>query len=152
MKVIRRRPGILGACVLMLLSINLGGCGRAPERATIQAETRHGNDNLAPVNNPIPVLYDGFEGKTLADFWMPGNYGSGRYVPGAIILSTNCARSGTHSAEITVHEGDIDASGDDNTRVERAELDSGHRFDYRRLAPVWPVCGWLCVPGVSRVA
>jgi hypothetical protein len=126
MKDIRRRPGILGACVLMLLSINLGGCGRAPERATIQAETRHGNDNLATVSNPIPVLYDGFEGKTLGDFWMPGNYGSGRYVPGAVILSTNYARSGTYSAEITVREGDIEASGDDDTRVERAELDSGH--------------------------
>ena len=31
-----------------------------------------------------------------------------------------------HSAEITVREGDIDAAGDDDTRVERAELDSGH--------------------------
>ena len=27
---------------------------------------------------------------------------------------------------ITVREGDIDAAGDDDTRVERAELDSGH--------------------------
>jgi hypothetical protein len=126
MKDIHYRPGILGVCVFVLLSINLGGCGRSPERATFQAETRNDNDNLASVSNSVPVLYDGFEGKTLGDFWMPGNYGSGRYVPGAIILSTNFARSGTHSAAITVREGDIDAAGDDDTRVERAELDSGH--------------------------
>ena len=73
-----------------------------------------------------PVLSDGFEDGQIASFWLPGNYGSGLYVPGAIQLSTNYARSGSHSVEITVHEGDIDAAGDDSTRVERAELDSGH--------------------------
>lgn len=126
MKYIRRRPGILGACVLVLMSLNLGGCGPVPERVIDQAGTRHGNDDLATVSNSIQALYDGFEGKTLEGFWMPGNYGSGRYVPGAIILSTNYARSGMQSAEITVREGDIDAAGDDDIRVERAELDSGH--------------------------
>jgi hypothetical protein len=126
MKDIHYRPGILGVCVLVLLSIHLGACGRSPESATFQTDARDDNDNLASVSNSVPVLYDGFEGKTLGDLWMPGNYGSGRYVPGAIILSTNYSRSGTHSAEITVREGDIDAAGDDDTRVERAELDSGH--------------------------
>jgi len=72
------------------------------------------------------VLQDGFEGGALADFWLPGNYGSGLHVPGAVIISTNFARAGTHSVQITVHEGDIAAAGDDNTTVERAELDSGH--------------------------
>jgi hypothetical protein len=126
MKDIRCQLGTLGACVLVLLSISLGGCGRTPERVTAQAETTHGNDNLASVSNSVPALKDGFESKTLGNFWLPGNYGSGLYVPGAIILSTNYAHSGMYSAEITVHEGDIDAAGDDDTRVERAELDSGH--------------------------
>ena len=71
-------------------------------------------------------LFDGFEGGSLADFWLPGDYGSGLHVPGAIIISTNYARSGTHSVEITVHEGDIAAAGEGDTTVERAELDSGH--------------------------
>ena len=75
---------------------------------------------------PTQVLRDGFEGGSLAPFWLPGNYGSGLHVPGAIIISTNFARAGTHSVQITVHEGDITAAGDDNTVVERAELDSGH--------------------------
>jgi hypothetical protein len=73
-----------------------------------------------------PVLRDGFEGESIAKFWLPGNYGSGLYVPGAILLTTNHARAGKQAVEITVHEGDVDAAGDGNTRVERAELDSGH--------------------------
>lgn len=73
-----------------------------------------------------PVLYDGFEGTSIESFWLPGNYGSGLYVPGAIQQSALYARSGTHSVEITVHEGDIAAEGSGNTQVERAELDSGH--------------------------
>ena len=121
-----RRYKILGACVWALLPLGLAGYGPAPERPTAQAETRQAHGDLASISNSIPVLHDGFEGPTLGNFWLPGNYGSGMYVPGAIQLSTNYARSGTHSVEITVHEGDIDAAGDDNTRVERAELDSGH--------------------------
>jgi len=75
---------------------------------------------------PLPKFFDGFEGAQLAHFWLPGNYGSGLYVPGAILLSTNYARSGSHSVQITVREGDIEQAGDAATRVERAELDSGH--------------------------
>jgi hypothetical protein len=115
-----------GWILIPLLVLSLGGCGPAPEPATAQTESRQGNDELASVSNSIPVLNDGFEGKSWADFWLPGNYGSGLYVPGAIKLSTNYARSGMRSVEITVHEGDIDAAGDGDTRVERAELDSGH--------------------------
>jgi hypothetical protein len=126
MKDIRRRPGVLGACVLVLLSFNVGRCGPTPEGAFAQVGSSYGNADSATASHSVPVLQDGFEGKTLADFWLPGNYGSGLYVPGAIILSTNYARSGMHSVEITVREGDIDAAGDDDTRVERAELDSGH--------------------------
>jgi len=71
-------------------------------------------------------LYDGFEGNTVAGFWLPGNYGSGLYVPGAIKLTTNYARSGRQAVQITVKEGNVDAAGDAGTRVERSELDSGH--------------------------
>lgn len=77
--------------------------------------------------SPIPLLFDGFEQGKLADFWLPGDFGSGLYAPGAIKISNAYARSGKHSVEITVHEGDVDQAGDANTRVERAELDSGHR-------------------------
>jgi hypothetical protein len=118
--------GRFKACVLALLALIFGGCGPAPEPATAQVGIRQGSNDLGPVSHSIRVLKDGFEGKTVADFWLPGNYGTGLYVPGAIQLSTNYARSGLRSAEITVREGDIEAAGDDDTRVERAELDSGH--------------------------
>jgi len=85
-----------------------------------------GNSVATPTNKSLPILFDGFEQDRLAEFWLPGNYGSGLYVPGAVKLSTNYARSGRHSAEITVHEGDVEQAGDAFTRVERAELDSGH--------------------------
>jgi len=123
---IRRYLNFSGACVLVLLSSILGGCGPAAEHQTTPAETQQAKNDLAQDSNSVPVLNDGFEGEALANFWLPGNYGSGLHVPGAIQISTNYARSGTHSAEITVREGDIDAAGDDGTRVERAELDSGH--------------------------
>jgi hypothetical protein len=85
-----------------------------------------------PSGNPdageliVRPLHDGFEDATVAGFWLPGNYGSGLYVPGDIRVSTNYARSGSQSVEITVRQGDIAAAGDANTQVERAELDSGH--------------------------
>jgi hypothetical protein len=84
-------------------------------------------NSVSEVANVVaPRLYDGFENGAIAQFWLPGNYGSGLYVPGAIKISTNYARSGSHSVEITVREGDVDAAGDAETRVERSELDSGH--------------------------
>ena len=82
---------------------------------------------MAIINNTsVPTLRDGFEADAPARFWLPGNYGSGLYVPGAIKISTRHVRSGAHAVEITVHEKDIAAHGDGATWVERAELDSGH--------------------------
>jgi hypothetical protein len=75
-------------------------------------------------------LADGFESDSLAGFWLPGDYGTGLYAPGAVVISRDHARTGTHAARITVKEGDIEQRGDDGRRVERAELDSGH---YRLL-------------------
>jgi hypothetical protein len=77
-------------------------------------------------NKLPPLLFDGFEQTQLASFWLPGNYGSGLYMPGAIKMSTNYARSGKQAVEVTVREGDVEQIGDQSTRVERADLDSGH--------------------------
>lgn len=74
----------------------------------------------------IPRQEDNFESETIAAFWLPGNYGSGLYVPTALKISTNYARSGTHSVEVTVHEGDIASPGGDGKTTERADMDSGH--------------------------
>ena len=117
--IISKRLLVLGfACNLLIV----GGCRRNP--AGQNAPALRNSTNMAS-GTPVKVLYDGFEGEALADFWLPGNYGSGLYVPGAIKLSTNYARSG-RSAQITVREGDVAAPGDAGTTVERAELDSGH--------------------------
>lgn len=78
-----------------------------------------------PVEKADLVLVDGFEGGKLAEFWLPGNYGAGRYEPGRVKISTNLARSGKYSAELTVGEGDIRQTGAENTINERTELDSG---------------------------
>jgi hypothetical protein len=59
------------------------------------------------------------------DFFRPGDYGSGRYVAGAITLSNAYARSGKQSVQITVKTGDIKQTGGDDKLTERAELDSG---------------------------
>ena len=71
-------------------------------------------------------LADGFESGSLGAFWLPGNYGTGLYAPGAVVVSKDYARSGIRSARITVKEGDVEQRGDDGRSVERAELDSGH--------------------------
>lgn len=71
-------------------------------------------------------LADGFESGSLADFWLPGDYGTGSRTPTAVTVTTDFARSGTRSAKITVREEDVEAKGDDGRSVERAELDSGH--------------------------
>lgn len=84
-------------------------------------------ENLPPLPGPGKTLFDGFEGEAIADFWLPGNYGTGSYVPGAVQISTDYARTGSRSAKITVKESDIEAKGDDGKSVERAEIDSGHR-------------------------
>jgi hypothetical protein len=99
------------------------GCHRQPG-ATGNLERP--NDAHHYSNPSLSVRFDGFEQTRPAGFWLPGNYGSGLYEPGAIALSTNYARSGRQSVKITVHEGDVEQAGDGGTRVERAELDSGH--------------------------
>src|SRR3954466_13503440 len=101
------------------------GCNRAAHRGRESGSPPAANAAAAGKNPPL-ILTDGFENGALADFWLPGNYGSGLYVPGAIKCSTNYARSGRYSVEITVREGDVEQAGDAFTRVERAELDSGH--------------------------
>jgi hypothetical protein len=79
------------------------------------------------MSSPDPVrLFDGFEGESVGSFWRAGNYGSGRYEPGAISISRLYARTGNSSVRITVRQGDIAQINDeDGTYLERAELDSG---------------------------
>ncbi|MCH8852731.1 MAG: heparin lyase I family protein [Planctomycetes bacterium] len=73
---------------------------------------------------PPPKLFDGFETGRLADFWRPGDYGSGRYEAGAVTIQDRVVRSGKYAACITVREGDIEQQGK-RRKSERAELDSG---------------------------
>jgi Polysaccharide lyase len=114
----------------MMLAAILCGCGWSsyPVLST-------GGDEPPPVSvaglerspgGPKIPLYDGFEGEAVADFWMPGNYGSGLYVPGAVATSKDYARTGARSVRITVKEGDIEQPGGDGKSTERAELDSGY--------------------------
>jgi hypothetical protein len=71
-------------------------------------------------------LHDDFENPQPASFWLPPNYGSGLYVPGAVTISTNYARTGKQSLRVTVHEGDVASPGGNGKITERADLDSGH--------------------------
>lgn len=71
-------------------------------------------------------LHDDFEHSQLASFWLPGEYGSGLYAPGAVKVSTSYARSGNQSLEVTVRNGDVASPGSEDTMTERADLDSGH--------------------------
>ena len=68
---------------------------------------------------------DGFESGSLAGFWADGSYGSGRYEPGAIVVSDAHARSGTFSARVTVESGDVSQDAGDGKKTDRAEIDSG---------------------------
>jgi hypothetical protein len=112
-------------CCLVAVLALLGFLGtNCDARDKLPAPATAENSSHAP--QTFRSLYDSFEGPAVESFWLPGNYGSGLYVPGDIRISTNYARSGTKSVEITVHEGDVAAAGDGNTWVERAELDSGH--------------------------
>ncbi len=71
-------------------------------------------------------LRDDFENSQPASFWLPGNYGSGLYASGAVAISTNFARAGRQSLQVTVHQGDIASPGGDGKTTERADMDSGH--------------------------
>ena len=72
-----------------------------------------------------PELRDDFEGDGLAPFWRPGDHGTGRYAPGAVVLTDERARWGRRAARITLREGDVAQRGDSGQENERAELDSG---------------------------
>ncbi len=74
---------------------------------------------------PPPLLHDGFEGAALEPFWRAGDYGSGRYAEGVVVLTDERARSGRRSARITLREGDVRQVTDSGKENERAELDSG---------------------------
>jgi hypothetical protein len=81
------------------------------------------------IEAPAPVqLFDGFEEDSIGGFWLPGDYGSGRHEPGAVVVSRTLARSGSGSVRITVQEGDIEQTGDGGQATERAELDSGRHL------------------------
>lgn len=95
-------------------------------------------------SGPDLQLFDDFEGNSVADFWLPGDYGSGRYKTGAVTISKSYARSGISSARITVKEGDIEQINDDGVHLERAELDSGlHPFLHR---DIWVGFSFLLPP------
>jgi hypothetical protein len=99
---------------------------------------------------PKLPLFDGFEGNSIAGFWLSGNYGSGRFESGAIAISRSHARSGIGSVRITVKEGDIDQTNEeDGVHLERAELDSGrHPFLHR---DVWVGFSFLVPSGFPVV-
>ena len=127
------------------------GCDRPPPAATGRADVAElpVGSSAQPRKGLRMPLADGFESDSVADFWLPGNYGTGSYEPGAVVISKDYARSGTRSVRITVKEGDIDARGDDGQRVERAELDSGH---YPLLGQdVWYGFSFLLPPGFPVV-
>jgi len=95
-------------------------------------------------------LFDGFEGNSVAGFWLPGNYGSGRFETGAVVVSRSHARSRIGSVRITVKEGDIDQMNEeDGVHLDRAELDSGrHPFLHR---DVWVGFSFLIPSGFPVV-
>jgi len=103
----------------------------------------------SPTGAKPPVLRDGFEGGSLAPFWLAGDYGSGRYAPGAVVLSEDYARSGRRSAQITVRQGDVAQLGDSGQPNERAELDSGKRPVVGQ--DVWCGYSFLLPPGFPIV-
>jgi hypothetical protein len=80
-------------------------------------------NSIAPAKSL--ALMEGFESGRLADFWLSGDYGSGRFEPDRVKLSRKFARAGVYSVELTVREGDVAQPGADNTVTERTELDSG---------------------------
>jgi hypothetical protein len=122
------RGRVLLAAALGCMAALVAGCNRpspdAAGRAGASAPPApSGSQSTKGVRLP---LADGFEADALAGFWLPGNYGTGLYEPGAVVISRDYARTGTRSVRITVKEGDVEQRGDDGRRVERAELDSGH--------------------------
>ncbi len=104
---------------------------------------------LTAATDKPPALRDGFEGESLAPFWLPGDYGSGRYASGAVVLSDEFARSGRRSARITLKEGDVAQVGGSGQPNERAELDSGKHPVVNQ--DVWYGFSFLAPPGFPVV-
>lgn len=127
----KRRPMLADVLLVALLKLVIAlsaGCDRAPTgaaAATSVSDKPARTSGLSPRALRMP-LADGFEADSPAAFWLPGDYGTGLYEPGAVTICTEYARNGTRSARVTLNEGDIEQRGDDGKRVERAELDSGH--------------------------
>jgi len=74
--------------------------------------------------NPKITLIDDFEGDQLADFWRPGDKGSGRYEQGAVSITDQFHRSGNRCVKLVLKEGYIRQDGGDGNFTERTELDS----------------------------
>jgi len=107
------------AVTAVVAALAAPGCARRSSSTVSLAPTPDGSGLRAP------ALRDGFEGPALAPFWRPGDEGSGRYVPGAVVLTEEHARDGRRSARITLREGDVAQLGDSGQSNERAGLDSG---------------------------
>lgn len=121
-EIARRVAPRLAALMIFGLSA-FGEIATAQEKQSGAADRQAGN---AAATGQIPRLVDSFESGSIEKFWLPGDYGSGRFVPGAIQVSDKFARSGKQSVQITVREGNVEAAGGGGTVVERSELDSGH--------------------------
>jgi hypothetical protein len=117
---------------------------------TERSQVTHGHvmPSAAAINS-APSPRDGFEGASLAPFWLAGDYGIGRYAPGAVALSGEYARSGKQSARITLQTGDIAQVGNSGQPNERAELDSGKHSILGR--DIWCGFSFLIPPGFPEV-
>jgi hypothetical protein len=129
----RKQPmklGVMLGCVLVswgmvCMAGILCGCENEPAAAGAGPDLTPAVTAPSHPASPAILFFDDFEGASLARFWRPGNYGAGRYAPGAVTLSRDRARTGAASVRVTVKDGDIHQVGGDGLDTERAELDSG---------------------------
>ena len=120
----RRRVALLALSLIAALPGCDGAASSRARPATTGPTTTAATESVAQF-----ARFDDFEADAIASFWLSGDYGAGRYEPGAIALTAERARSGSRSVRIIVNEGDIKQVGGDGKDTERAELDSGkHPF------------------------
>lgn len=82
----------------------------------------------------IIILTDDFENGRVADFWRPGDKGSGRYELEAVSITDQFHRSGNHCVKLLLKKGYIRQDGGDGNFTERTELDSRiHPFLYQKV-------------------